>query len=877
MCGVIGLIYERPRADLGRIAGELLKTLEYRGYDSTGAAIQGDGETVQLAKGVGAPSVMADKLGITQMSGQILCGQVRWATFGVVNAVNAQPHEVKCRAHLYGAHNGNVTNCDELKEWLQTEGHEVRSDNDGEMVVHAIEHGFARELAALSSAQRTETAPRRCAMRAAIAEVTARLEGSFSAVVVDPTSRVVWAIKSGSSLYCGFGHDEDGGSFQIASSDLSSVLKLTRVVVPLVEGEFVEMDGQDWQVYGIRRQGDARSAAPLAREPVRSRLRSSDIALVPPFETFMDQEIAAQEATVRDVISSFLGGDAFGRAVEPAFDSLASAQMARIRSRLDTLRDQIDDEALAAHLHALVDTAACQALLQAVPASLRDAESGGDDPLLGEHLVSSERGFLADLLPMARDRADRFGVRLMDTLLARDDQRDFAEATGGFVRMCLDTIANGGRIYVICCGTSLHAAKAAAVFFNEIARCDLVTVLPGIFRGQYANSLNDGDLVIAVSQSGETKDLIDVLNGIIASGLRVGRVALVNNVNSTLAQEKSDLVIPLRCGPEIAVPATKSFMNQVAVFYGLALLLARGRSASGRLPPEVATRMNAVVEQRWTRLHELPDLLLATFTSTEAEIEAAAQMLYLRPSIHLLSTRTAAIAREGALKIREVVLNHAEGFEGSEFKHGPNTILGKNTLFGPQQVNRLMTATGQALDRLLELAEANDLPMAAVRRLCQALTDSVFSPDTTFSLDAMETELLDKALDHDALLDALYEDYPLIYITGPEERDVLLTVSQINTHKIRGATTVVIAEEHPALRAAAEKSPADNPSYKSVYITLPRTNDTLMTVFSATLVLQRMALRMSLLKAAWLNRVGFKEHGVHPDVPKNVSKSITVD
>ena len=877
MCGVIGLIYERPRADLGRIAGELLKTLEYRGYDSTGAAIQDEGDTIQLAKGVGAPSVMADKLGITQMSGQILCGQVRWATFGAVDAVNAQPHEVKCRVHLYGAHNGNVTNCDELKEWLQVEGHEVCSDNDGEMVVHAIEHLFARELLALPAGKRRDSASRRGAMRNAIADVTMRLEGSFSAVVADPLVRTVWAIKSGSSLYCGFGHDEDGGRFAIASSDLSSVLKLTRVIVPMVEGEFVEMDGQDWQVYGIRGDGDERSAVPLQREPVRSRLRAGDIALVPPFETFMDQEIAAQEATVRDVISNFLGGDAFGRAVGPAFDTLSTAEMSAIRSNLENLRDQIDDEALAAQLHALVDTPACQALLRAVPAALRDAESRGLDALLGERLVSSERGFLADLLPMARGAQDRFGVRLFDTLLERDDQRDFARATGRFVEMCLATVVEGGRIYVICCGTSLHAAKAAAVFFNELARCELVAVLPGIFRGQFANSLNDGDLVIAVSQSGETKDLIDVLNSIIASGLRVGRVALVNNVNSTLAQEKSELVIPLRCGPEIAVPATKSFMNQVAVFYGLALLLARGRAASGLLPPDAATHMADAVEQRWARLDELPDLLLATFTSTEAEIEAAAQMLYLRPSMHLLATRTAAIAREGALKIREVVLNHAEGFEGSEFKHGPNTILGKNTLFGPQQLQKLMTATGHALDRVLVLAEAEDLPMAAVRRLCQALTDSVFSPDTTFSLDARETEILDKGLDHEALLDALYEDYPLIYITGPEERDVLLTVSQINTHKIRGATTVVIAEEHPALRAAAEKPPADNPGYRHVYITLPRTNDTLMTVFSATLVLQRMALRMSLLKAAWLNRVGFKKHGVHPDVPKNVSKSITVD
>ena len=120
MCGVIGLIYEKPRKDLGWIAAELLKTLEYRGYDSTGAAFQGDGDGITLVKGVGAPSVMVHKLGITGMSGQILCGQVRWATFGAVTEANAQPHDVHCKTHVYGAHNGNVTNCDALKVWLST-------------------------------------------------------------------------------------------------------------------------------------------------------------------------------------------------------------------------------------------------------------------------------------------------------------------------------------------------------------------------------------------------------------------------------------------------------------------------------------------------------------------------------------------------------------------------------------------------------------------------------------------------------------------------------------------------------------------------------------------------------------------------------------
>ena len=166
MCGVIGLVYEKTREDLGQVAAELLRTLEYRGYDSTGAAIQGDGEDVVLAKGGGAPSVMVHDLGITRMRGRAFCGQVRWATFGAVTNENSQPHVVRCKSFLYGAHNGNVTNCDDLKAWLTSEGHAVLSDNDGEMVVHTVEHFFARELE--KSADKDANARRRCSARSRI-------------------------------------------------------------------------------------------------------------------------------------------------------------------------------------------------------------------------------------------------------------------------------------------------------------------------------------------------------------------------------------------------------------------------------------------------------------------------------------------------------------------------------------------------------------------------------------------------------------------------------------------------------------------------------------------------------------------------------------
>jgi glucosamine--fructose-6-phosphate aminotransferase (isomerizing) len=867
MCGVIGLVCERSRDDMGIVAAELLKTLEYRGYDSTGAAIQGDEVDVILKKGVGAPSVMVHELGITRMSGRAFCGQVRWATFGAVTEENSQPHVVRCKSFLYGAHNGNVTNCDDLKAWLTSEGHAVLSDNDGEMVVHTVEHFFARELAVSKPA---DADARRACMRAALIAAAKKLEGSFAAVIVDPVTRVMWAVKQGSSLYFGIGADDTGGRFAIASSDLSSVLKMTRVVVPITEGELVEYDPFGHRIYCIcdrtikTASGPVRMSAgqAVAREPVRSRLRAKDTALVPPFETFMDQEISAQEQTARDVVTLFLGGSDAARAAEPA------SRAEEVATRLDALRDQYDDAKIQRLFHDLCDNPAFRARLAHAPDAIRR----------GEELHSSEAGFFADLRPMARNKDDLIAVKMLDAMAEAEEVIEYRALVTRFGDMCMKAVAARGRIYVICCGSSYHAAKAASMFFNELARVELTPVLPGEFRGQSARSLRDGDLVIAVSQSGETKDLIDVLNDVIASGHDVGRIGVVNNVNSTLAQEKSDLVIPLRCGPEIAVPATKSFMNQMVLFYCLALHVAErtlgelGETAEGR------AAFAHELDERREKLRSIPALIRETISLTDADIEVAAKLLHLAPSIHLLATRISAVAKEGALKIREVVLNHTEGFEASEFKHGPNTILGFNTIMGPEEVDAMLKQLGHTLRTVVAEADAAGLPAKAIQRLIQATTDSVLSPaGTPFSLDAAERRIFERVVDHGALLEALYSDYPLVYITGPDERDVALTVSQINTHKIRGSQTVVIAEEHPALTGAATKAPIDNPSYRAVYVTLPRTNDTLMATFSATVALQRLALKMSLMKKHYLDRLGIAEHGVHPDVPKNVSKSITVD
>ena len=181
------------------------------------------------------------------------------------------------------------------------------------------------------------------------------------------------------------------------------------------------------------------------------------------------------------------------------------------------------------------------------------------------------------------------------------------------------------------------------------------------------------------------------------------------------------------------------------------------------------------------------------------------------------------------------------------------------------------------IDEIDEQAEAQEIPQTERKDIIKAMADYLFTHNTPFNLSAEGTRVFNSAVKDKDFFEPLYRNYPLIYVTGPDKRDVNLTISQINTHKIRGADTYVIAEEDENLYKNASLNPKEGSYYGWGYIMLPKTGDSLMTCFSATIVLQLLALRMSIRKMNKLDLLGVIDHGVHPDVPKNVSKSITVD
>jgi glucosamine 6-phosphate synthetase-like amidotransferase/phosphosugar isomerase protein len=887
-CGVLGFSLSKVSVDMGKYASKLLKALEYRGYDSTGAVIQDDKGKIELRKDVGAPSTLVKTLGIEELPGKTFCGQVRWATFGTVTKKNAQPHEVSCKKHIYGAHNGNITNTRELKHFLLSEGHNVVSDNDGEMLVHTIEHYFDNELEKHPLAKQNKVEIRREAMRRAIITAAQKMVGSYAAVVVDPITEYMYAIKAGSSLYFGIGEIEDKKVFGLASSDLTAVLKFTKLLVNMREGEMVEYKSNNFEFYAFRNLKIKQPNLPdlivkagdsLEKQPVRSKLRAEDTELVPPFQHFMEQEIHAEVESSRKLIKLFKGGSNTGRRM------IELLRKEKIFTEMETLCKNIlaedDFEEQKKLFIEYYQSEKAEVFFQ----KNQQQYHAIYDELVKEnfekkYFFSTDKNVFIELLNSKFDKKKLLLAKALDSIAEQFDVEDFDKSISNFIKLIKNTQEKSRNIYAIACGTSFHACKVASLFFNEIAQVEIIPVLPGDFRGQYSYTLRDDDIILGVSQSGETKDLIDIFNYVENLELDIKMIVLVNNMNSTLGQEKSDVSIPISCGPEIAVPATKSFINQITLFYFLAIKIAEMKFH--KLKTVMDNKEILVFEEKkisdlFKTLEDIPHLIQETIDSTKDEIDFVASKIYMEPSMHILATKITGVAKEGALKIRETVLNHAEGGEASEFKHGPNTILGRNTVMGIKNVKAMIKHFNKTIDDLEELAERNNIEPEERRKIARAVSNYVFTKAYPFNLSKKGTELFKDVISEYDFFENGYRNYPLLYVTGPDEKDINLTISQINTHKIRGGDTFVIAEENDKLIENARTNPHDEGYYGWGYIPLPKTGNTLMTAFSATIVLQLLALKMSVKKMQYLDRLNIMEHGVHPDVPKNVSKSITVD
>ena len=224
-------------------------------------------------------------------------------------------------------------------------------------------------------------------------------------------------------------------------------------------------------------------------------------------------------------------------------------------------------------------------------------------------------------------------------------------------RFC-DILANAQNVYITGSGTSYHSALILKLMLGKYAKIRSETIMSSEF--EYAlGQVDDNSVVIAISQSGETADVLHSVKSAKQSGAKI--LSIVNIPTSSLARI-SDCSLTLNCGPEIGVAATKSFTGQLSVIYTII-----GKLCSDSIGiPLNKTELVLAIRQ---------------ILSTENDISRIVDVVQDINDIYLLGRSIHyPIALEGALKIKEIAYIHAEGIAAGELKHGPLALIDKNTV-----------------------------------------------------------------------------------------------------------------------------------------------------------------------------------------------------
>jgi glucosamine--fructose-6-phosphate aminotransferase (isomerizing) len=277
---------------------------------------------------------------------------------------------------------------------------------------------------------------------------------------------------------------------------------------------------------------------------------------------------------------------------------------------------------------------------ESVTLQLEEIEKGGY-----EHFM------LKEIMEQPRTLEDSMRGRLLE---------EEGTAKLGGIRQYLDQLSQARRIIIVACGTSWHASLIGEYMLEEFARVPVEVEYASEFR--YRDPIiEEGTIVIAISQSGETADTLAALR----EAKRKGAVTLgiCNVVGSSIARE-TDAGIFIHAGPEIGVASTKAFTSQVTVLALLAILLGRKKGISA-------------AQGRWMvrELKQLPNLVAKILEKPNAIKKLAKKFKDHRNFLYLGRGFNFPIALEGALKLKEISYIHAEGYPAAEMKHGPIALI----------------------------------------------------------------------------------------------------------------------------------------------------------------------------------------------------------
>jgi glutamine---fructose-6-phosphate transaminase (isomerizing) len=272
MCGIVGYV---GRKSVVPVIIEGLRRLEYRGYDSAGIAVGGNGDGLQIRRAEGKLRNLEEVLRLKPLDGTFGIGHTRWATHGRPTEENAHPHR-DCTGRIVVVHNGIIENYVTLKKQLIEEGHKFTTETDTEVIAHLVEKYFK------------STNGHRPSLEDAVRKTVGQLTGVFALGVIsaDAPDKIV-AARNGPPAVIGLGKDE----FFVAS-DVPAILNHTRDMFFLSDGDLAVVTPEGVQVTDFNGQPIVRQVQHVTWDPIMAEKGG--------FKHFMLKEIYEQPRAVRD-------------------------------------------------------------------------------------------------------------------------------------------------------------------------------------------------------------------------------------------------------------------------------------------------------------------------------------------------------------------------------------------------------------------------------------------------------------------------------------------------------------------------------------------------------------------------------------------------
>lgn len=272
--------------------------------------------------------------------------------------------------------------------------------------------------------------------------------------------------------------------------------------------------------------------------------------------------------------------------------------------------------------------------------------------------AAEKGGYEHFMLKEIHEQPNAIKTTVMPRIL--DGMPDFSEC-----QLTDEKLASYNNIYIVACGTAMHAGMVGKYVIEKLARTPVVVDMASEFR--YRDPMvKEGDLVILISQSGETADTKEAL--FISKKKGADTLAFVNVKGSSIARE-ADMVMYTHAGPEISVASTKAFTVQISMMYMMAFKLAYAKN--------VISKEECMEYVR--KLMTVPDKIEECLNNKEDAQYAASKIMNAESLLYIGRGLDYALSMEGSLKLKEISYIHSEAYAAGELKHGPIALISSQT------------------------------------------------------------------------------------------------------------------------------------------------------------------------------------------------------